>query len=310
MTRTCFFIDGGAGRIVTSIPALRKYARLNPNDDFVIVVNGWDNLLWGIPELTSKVYSPNTKGLFENIIRTCTNTVTPEPYRLPQYFNQEKSLAEAFDCIINCTDDHSDLEQPFIIHNKSEEKIALKVIEEVKTKQGKKKTIVIQPYSRTARLEVNTIIDDNTRSFSPGAYLSLAKKLSSKYNLISMVEEQLRMKEDVYSFNLNTDLRSWSAVIDAADYFVGIDSVGQHFARAVNTPGTVIFGSTFPINTSYPNYFSIYEKQGVKKYCPIRISELDSHIADRINDTLMDFDDNEIDVIYKNIVKDIEAKCK
>lgn len=309
MTRTCIFLDGGAGRIIASIPALRKFARLNPDDDFVIVVSGWDNLLWGIPELTDKVYSPNIKGLFENTIKHCSATITPEPYRLPHYFNQRKSLAEAFDTLINCTDNHDDLEQPFIIHNKAEEKIARNVIEDVKAKQGKVKTIVIQPYGRTSRLEVNTIIDDNTRSLSPDAYLLLAKKLSSKYNLILMAEDQFKMKEDTYSFNLTTDLRSWSAIIDAADYFVGIDSVGQHFARAVSTPGTVIFGSTFPINTSYPNYFNIYEKQGVKKYCPIRISDIDSHIADRMNDTLMDFDEAEIDTIYKSIVKDIENKC-
>lgn len=310
MTKTCIFIDGGAGRVVAAIPALRKFAKLNPNNDFVVVIYGWDNLVWGIPELTERTYNTNTKGLFDNVIKHCDETITPEPYKLPQYFNQQKSLAQAFDYLINKTNDHQDLEQPFIIHNKAEEKTASNVIADVKQKQGKQKTIVIQPYGRSARVDRDNIIDDNTRSLSVGAYLELAKKLSKKYNLILMAEDGFKLEEDTYSFKLKTELRAWSAIIDAADYFVGVDSVGQHFARAVNTPGTVIFGSTFPVNTSYPDFFNIYEKEGVKKYCPIRISELDSHIADRINDTLMDFDEKELDAIYISIVKDIEKKCK
>lgn len=310
MNRTCFFIDGGAGRVVSSIPALRKFAKLNPTNDFVIVVSGWDSLMWGIPELNDRVYESNIKGLFDNIIKTCDEVISPEPYRLPSYFKQQKSLYQAFDEIINKSQDHKDLEPPVLLHNKAEEKSALNVIADVKKKQGKQKTIVIQPYGRTARIDRDTIVDDNSRSFSPAAYLELAKKLSSKYNLILMAEDQFKMEEDKYSFKCQTDLRNWSAIIDAADYFVGIDSVGQHFARAVNTPGTVIFGSTFPINTSYPDFFNIYEKSTTRKYCPMRISDLGSHLADRMNDTLMDFDEDEIDAIYKSVVKDIENKCK
>lgn len=100
----------------------------------------------------------------------------------------------------------------------------------------------------------------------------------------------------------------WSALIDCADYFVGVDSVGQHMARATNTPGTVIFGSTFPINTSYPDWFQIIEKAGTKKYSPIRITGLDSVLADRYNDRMMDFEESEIADIYNKIVADIERK--
>ena len=100
----------------------------------------------------------------------------------------------------------------------------------------------------------------------------------------------------------------WAALIDAADYFVGVDSVGQHMARATNTPGTVIFGSTFPVNTSYPDYFQIIEKPGQKKYSPIRITGLDSVLADRSNDRMADFSEQELETIYNEIVADIEKK--
>ena len=81
-------------------------------------------------------------------------------------------------------------------------------------------------------------------------------------------------------------------------------------ARALNKPGTVLVGSTFAINTTYPDFFNIIEKPGFKKYSPIRICGLDSHLADRYNDRCMDFTDQEIDDIYKNIVSDIEKKVK
>ena len=82
-------------------------------------------------------------------------------------------------------------------------------------------------------------------------------------------------------------------------------------ARAFNKPGTVILGSTFAINTTYPDWFSIVEKDGMpKKYSPIRITGLDGHLADRYNDKLMDFTDSEIDKIFMSIVSNIEKKVK
>jgi len=37
---TAFFINGGAGRVVTSIPAFELYEKENPDDDFIIVCEG------------------------------------------------------------------------------------------------------------------------------------------------------------------------------------------------------------------------------------------------------------------------------
>ena len=44
MRNTTFVISGGAGRVVTAIPALEKYHRLNPHDDFKVLVHGWVDL--------------------------------------------------------------------------------------------------------------------------------------------------------------------------------------------------------------------------------------------------------------------------
>lgn len=305
-----FYIDGGAGRVIAAIPALKKYARLHPGEDWNVLVGGWDNLLWGIPELQDITYNPDTKGIFDNVIKHATQIITPEPYRVPGYFKQELSLAEAFDVEINQTADHSDIGVPEIILSKTEEKNAANIIADVKQQQQKSKTIVIQPFGRSIRKDRNDLIDDSSRSLDPKSYLALAKRLSSKYNLIFFGEPEFHLPEDTYTFKLQADLRMWSSIIEASDYFVGVDSVGQHMARALGKPGTVIIGSTFAVNTTYPEYFKIIEKPGSKKYSPIRICGLDSHLADRYNDKCMDFTEKEIDDIYKQIVEDIEKKVK
>ena len=56
--------------------------------------------------------------------------------------------------------------------------------------------------------------------------------------------------------------------------------------------------------------FKIIQKEGIKKYAPIRLVDLDCHLADRMNDTLMDFTPDEVQDMFLKIVKDIENKVK
>ena len=311
--RKVFAIDGGAGRAIAAIPALKKYARNHPDEDWAVIAFGWDTLFWGIPELQDRVYSADVKGIFKNMLKD-SDIISPEPYRLWEYYNQKCSLVEGFDKLINETEDHSDLGVPELVLNKGEEKIAANIINDVKNQQNKNLTILIQPFGRSARIDNGDIIDDSSRSIEPGVYHKLVKKLSQKYNIIFMGEgeyAQLISQEDSISAKLQLDLRGWAAVIESCDYFVGCDSVGQHMARAFDKPGTIILGSTYAVNITYPDHFQIIENENVEKeYSPIRVCGLDSHLADRKNDRCMDFTDEEVDNIYSAIVKDIKEKVK
>ena len=276
-----FFVDGGAGRAIAAIPAFLKYAK--KHDDFAILLNGWDTLYWGIPELQDKVFNPEQKGIFDQVVKNAEETVSPEPYRVPGYFRRELSLAQAFDVLINNTNDHSDLQNPVLKTSKEEEINAAGMILDTKNQQKKNHTIVVQPFGRSAQKHpIGAIVDQSARSLDPQAYLKLIKKLSAKYNLVLMTEQQFYMEEDTYTVKPQADLRGWISFIDAADYFIGVDSVGQHMARALGKPGTVLVGSTFAINTTYPDYFNIIQKEDAKKYSPIRISGLESHLAERM----------------------------
>ena len=313
MTRKkVFSIDGGAGRAICAIPALEKYARLHPDEDWNIIIGGWDTLYFGNPLLQERTYSMDVKGIFKNLIKD-SQIIHPEPYTLWQYYNQECSLSEAFDKIINETDDHSDLDKPNMYLCKAEEKSASNILANVKAKQSKDLTIVIQPFGRSARVDNGDIIDDSTRSIEPHVYQQLIKKLSQKYNIILMAEPDfinlVSQDDQISEKPQGVDLRFWSAVIESVDYFIGCDSVGQHMARAFEIPGTVIMGSTYASNVSYPDYFNIIENKNIEKvYSPIRVAGFDCHLTDRLNDGLMDFSEDEVDEIYKSIVKDIKEK--
>ena len=307
-----FHLDGGAGRVICALPALEKYAKKNPDKDFNVIIGGWDTLTFGNRLLQDKTYSMDVKGIFNLLIKD-NDLIHPAPYLLWQYYNQECSLIEGFDKIVNQTDDHSDLEPPRLYLNKMEEKGAANLIAQVKSKQNKNATIVIQPFGRSARVDNGDIIDDSTRSIEANVYYKLVKKLSQKYNIILMAEPDfvnlVSQDDQISEKPQGVDLRFWSAIIESVDYFIGCDSLGQHMARAFDKPGSVIMGSTYAENVSYPDWFNIIENEDVAKtYSPIRACGFDSHLADRLNDRLMDFSDDQINEIYSNIAKHIKEK--
>lgn len=208
--KTVINIDGGAGRAIAAIPSLIKYSK--KNEDFKIMLHGWDSLYWGIPELHERVFNPDQKGAFEQFFLDAELVLNPEPYRVPGYYRQEKSLAEAFDYLINETDDHSDLGIPTLKTNRNEELQAATFIQQTKQQQKKQKTIVIQPFGRSMeKPQENALLDQSSRSINPDTYLKLVKKLATKYNLILFAEKNFWMEEDTYTMKPEADLRMWTA---------------------------------------------------------------------------------------------------
>ena len=98
MRSKAFFVNGGAGRVISSIPAFEKYAE--NHDDFIIVCEGGTDFFKGHPTLDGKVYDHWHKNLFRDYIKD-RDCITPEPYRVWEYYNQICSLAQAFDIPIN-----------------------------------------------------------------------------------------------------------------------------------------------------------------------------------------------------------------
>lgn len=77
-----FFINGGAGRVLCSIPALEAYAETH--DDFVVVAESWGEFYACSKILRDKAFPIFHKNLFEDHLKD-KEIITPEPYRLNAY---------------------------------------------------------------------------------------------------------------------------------------------------------------------------------------------------------------------------------
>ena len=298
---TTFLLSGGAGRIIAAIPALEKYHHLNPYDDFKVLIYGWENLYWNHPLLQSRTYGVGQKGIFDLIVKD-SKLVNPEPYHNNNYYNQQINLAQAFDADINKTINHSDLTSPSLYCHSGEVNAAQKMINEVKQQKNKKKFIVYQPYGSGIQLVNNRPFDSSGRSLDVDDALKLGQLMSKDAVVLYFGPNDFIHPSDNFMLNAKdipgADLRFYMAMISQCDYFVGVDSVGQHMARAFNKPGLVIMGSTFEQNVSYPDHFKFY-RNGVKPtYNPIRIGGIDCEFADRANDNVMVFNDQQIEEMY------------
>jgi len=299
-----FFINGGAGRVIASIPALEESEKRGELAG--IVCEGGMEFYMGHPTLQNKAWDVNHKGLFDTLVKD-NLCISPEPYRDHAYYNQKSSLQQSFwwEILGERTEENR---RPTITLNKQEEMTAMDILSQVRNQHKKEKTIVLQPFGRSSQMASGVVYDGSSRSIEQSTFIELIADLSKDFNIVYMGEHKLEVVNlPIFQPNDIMPLRVWAAVIESADYFIGCDSVGQHIAYSFNKPGTVVCGSTFPINTTYPEHFNIVEKKGFDRvYSPIRIAGFGSEEADRLNDMCMDFSKEEL----KEIISGIRAHIK
>lgn len=290
-----FFINGGAGRMISAVPALEKYLEQSDDKDFIIVCEGGTDVFKGHPKLDDRAYDIWHKGLFKDYLRN-RDIVSTEPYRVWEYYTQQCSIAQAFDIQINNVGVR-DLPMPTLRLSKDELLSGRQVVGEVKKKLKKDKLVVFQPFGRGVEYIDETLVDRTARSFELKDVKSIIKKLQANdYAVIMMSEFKLdladaKLKEEV-AMPENVNWRIWAAIIKYADHFLGCDSLGQHLAHVVEKESTVILGSTFPINVSYPQckYMEVLDMGEVnREYSPIRI--LPDERVDRMNENIMSMTD-------------------
>lgn len=309
MRSKAFFINGGAGRVICSIPAFEKYAETH--DDFIIVAEGGTDFFKGHPILDGKVYDAWHKNLFEEHIKH-RDCVTPEPYRMWHYYNQKCSLTQAFDMEINGLDEPRELPKPTLNLTKMEVIQGYNLVQEVKAVTGKDKVVVIQPFGRGVTQMGDFIADPSSRSLSLVNAVEIINDLKKDYGVIIMSEIHFPLEENEEKSKYKVgrpqieDIRIWASVIDVADHFLGVDSIGQHICKALDKKATVVIGSTYPVNISYPEdpNFDIIDV-GVEKrvYSPIRISM--DEVRDRYNDQAMEMSKDQVKEVIDNVRKNL-----
>lgn len=306
---TTFIITGGAGRVIAAIPALEKYHRHKPKDDFKVIVHGWDCLYWSHPLLQKRTFGAQQKGLFDSIIKN-TKICAPEPYQNNRFYNQKISLIEAFDEEINKTKKHEDLESVPNLYLSSVEDSAIRdFIETENAKQKKRKVVVFQPYGSGTEQIAKQPVDPSNRSLSLTAYYDIVTELGKDAVIFYASQPQFRHPKDNISISFDDKqpyLRTMMGLIKHCDYFIGIDSVGQHIARSFNKPGTILMGSTNETNFSYPDHFNTVRKSGrTPVYSPWRLADFDCDFSNRENDGIMDFTKDELNSVIQKVKEEI-----
>jgi hypothetical protein len=301
-----FFLNGGGGRVICAVPALEKYYEESEDKDFIIVCEGGTDVFKGHPYLDERTYDNWHKDLFrEKIVNR--DVVRPEPYNVWEYYNQKCSLAQAFDIEIN-KQGIRPLPKPTLRLNKDELVSGRQVIGDVKAKLKKDKVVVIQPFGRGIEHIDSSFVDRTGRSFEYKDLKTIIKKLQQQdYGVILMSEFSLELKEEKLKDEIaqpqGVTIRTWAGIIKYADHFLGCDSVGQHLAYTVGTPTTVITGSTFPINVSYPDTdgVNILDMGEIdREYSPIRITQ--DERVDRKNEVIMSMTPEIIEVVVNSVI--------
>lgn len=310
MRSKAFFVNGGYGRMLSSIPALELYAKESGDEDFIVVCEGGTDAYKGHPILDERAYDSWQKNLFKDKIKE-RDCVTTEPYRVWEYYNQKCSIAQAFDLEIN-NKGIREMPKPTLKLSKEEVVVGRQLITEVKEKLKTDKVIVIQPFGRSMQVVDNTFVDSSGRSIEFKDLKALIRKLQDEnFGVIIMAEMGFDFKEDKFKNEVampeGVSLRQWASVIKQADHFLGCDSVGQHIAYAMDTPATVVLGATYPINVSY------LDTDGVeivdlgmhdRVYDPIRI--MPDEYTSRHNENIMFMNDE----IHTYIIDRVLGKPK
>ena len=300
-----FFINGGAGRVLSAIPALEYYLQ-NTDPDVVIVAEAWIELFLSSEILRNNVYPIQHKDLFYDKLLD-KEIVSPEPYRLNAYFNQKVNLIQAFDMLINELDEIPNTKSFQLTMGKSDIVSGLNLCNSVRQQFQKEKIIVFQPFGAGARLEGLYIIDESGRSFEIKDVFRIIEELSRYYGIILMSHIRIPADKPIpAAMPDNLNLLKWMGIINAADYFLGCDSVGQHFANALGKSATVVVGSTFPENISYPDNpkFQIIDNGlDAREYSPIRLTQ--DYVLDRNNENLMLLNDNKFLILIDSIINTI-----
>ena len=302
---TIISLDGGLGRIITAIPALLKYHQLHPDEEWYITIPGWDFITWGFPELQERTFNPDARGSFD-LFWKADRVITPEPYRVPAYYRNEISLREAFDIEINASTHHNDLPSMQLKLSSPERRKAYEIIEEAKSKHKKSKTIVLQPFGSTATPHASGIYDDSLRSIPKTMLNYFINELSKNYNLIFLGAKEFNNIK-TYKPNPDPNLREWCAIIEAADYFIGCDSCGQHICKALNKKASVVVAGTHRVNVTYDG-FHIIERDVPFYPDAMRISGFQSHMSSRLNEPRIQFTQDEIEKAYQEIIQIIEGE--
>lgn len=297
-----FFINGGAGRVLCAIPALEHYKK-HVDPDVVIIAEAWHELFLTSASLRNSVYPMGHKGLFQDKLID-TEMISPEPYRLNAYFNQKCNMIQAFDMLINeNTEEIPDTKSFDLTISRDDQAFGHNTVRQIKAQFQKDKAVIFQPLGSGAKVNGDFLIDDSGRSFEVKDIVTIVTELSKHYAVIMMTNVDIPVQQPMGAAIPQANILQWMGIVNACDYFLGCDSMGQHYAHALGKPATVVIGSTFPTNISYPGNknFTVIDngKELGREYNPFRITQ--DWDVNRSNEDMMVMTDKRVKEVIKSV---------
>ena len=305
---------GGIGRIICGIPALEHFVtdHTAKGKEVRIYCHGWSDLFLSNRILQPVVYDLETKESTDWIRQSII--LSPEPYHDYEYMNQECNMIMAWFHALGYQDEELKNRIPSIYLSKAEDIMAASAIKSLKEGIKKDKVVIFQPFgSGVTKLE-GVQIDGSHRSLSVEAANYLSGLISKHAGVVYLGPDEFFPTNTTMISTAGVspvrDTRFWASMIANADAFIGIDSMGYHMAQSFRKPGLLINGATFPVNISYPgSRMGIYEKKDIdRKYLSLRLSNIDGMLADRYNESIMEFTNKELDECYQAFLESWNPK--
>lgn len=300
--KKAFFINGGAGRVLCAIPALEHYKK-HVDPDVIIVAEAWMELFLTSATIRDNVYPVGHKGLFQDKLKD-REIISPEPYRLNAYFNQKVNMIQAFDMLINENTDEIPNTKPFdLTISREDQAFGHNTVRQIKLQQQREKIVIFQPLGSGAKHNGDFLIDASGRSFEVKDIITVVQELSKHYSVILMTNVEIPVQQTMGAAIPQANILQWMGIVNACDYFLGCDSMGQHYAHALGKPATVVIGSTYPENITYPDnkQFTIIDngKELGRGYNPFRVTQ--DFDTERSNEDMMVMSDKRVTEVVKSV---------
>jgi len=250
-----FSISGGLGKNIAATPVL-KYLKETYPDDELILLTAWDNIFYNNPYV--KVFRFNEYKYFhEDYIENDAIIINNNPYDDLEYRQGKIHLTQAFAKVWGIKDYKKVELKPYVNIPIEFEVSARKEIYDMKNKF--KQPLIVVQYLGATKYENGIIYPSGRENID--LFTKVIANLSQRYTILLMKlanQPMINIKKDnILTLTKDAHYMKWFAYIKYADFFVGIDSSGQHMAATVNTPAVVVFGRTNPNNLSYKNQIII-----------------------------------------------------
>lgn len=319
MAKRTILIDGGMGRVLCAEPALK---RLIEEGHDLSVLTSWPDIFKNHPTI-KKVFPLTHPNQWDSLIKN-SEFLFPDPYNNHLYYNKKHHLVQSFDFLINGDTNPDFVAKPAIYLSKEEISEAQKVMTEMISHHGSAAfTIIIQPFGSNSKvIEVNNslylpreerrldseefkaartssskeCVDYTNRGLSFKDLAKILDRLDGDFLVLNFSNIKF---EHPRLFNVDVDLRMWFALIYLSDYFIGVDSIGQHVAAAFDVPGHVFYGGTSPKNLAWPEIHKIIQNDGF----PVEYQPCRQDFNHCVNDKAMELNDETIALVCEEINK-------